>query len=117
MIEPLVTAGHGHRSSLSVRGFWFKPHSECMYPADFRPSPSQGDADSPSVVRPESADRSRRPTQSVGPIDQQLRLPTPRYMNHRYPGNEVIAGLAEVEEFFFFEVRRLLGESGDGHRG
>lgn len=53
-----------------------------------------------------------RDGENLGPVDQRLRIPPPRYTNHHYPGNELMAGLAEIEEFFFFEGRRLLGEDG-----
>lgn len=53
-----------------------------------------------------------RDGQDLGPVDQRLRIPPPRYTNHHHPGNELMAGLAEIEEFFFFEGRHLLGEDG-----
>jgi hypothetical protein len=47
-----------------------------------------------------------------GAVEQRLRIPPPRFTNHHHPGNDLVAGLAEIEEFFFFEGRRLLGEDG-----
>lgn len=52
--------------------------------------------------------------EDLGAVDQRLRIPPPRYTNHHFPGNDLIAGLAEIEEFFATEGRRLLGENGGG---
>lgn len=51
--------------------------------------------------------------EEVGAVEQRLRIPPPRFTNHHFPGNDLIAGLARIEEFFFFEGRRLLGEQRD----
>lgn len=53
-----------------------------------------------------------RDGRELGAVEQSLRIPPPRFTNHHYPGNELLAGLAEIEEFFFSEGRRLLGEDG-----
>lgn len=53
-----------------------------------------------------------RDGEALGKIDQRFRLPPARYMNHRYPSSDVMAGLAEIEQHFVAESRRLLMEPG-----